>query len=144
MGDTVVRARSPMGSRLSAALATGQFVLPSCQMCSAVNYPPSEVCRVCLSDEIGLAACDPSASVIASALVVRSYADDFKDRAPTPIASVKMNVGPIVFAHAAELLDVGVDVTLIAMKDRLGDGVLGVVRNADDRDLLIARFEEVI
>ncbi len=86
--------------------------------------------------------CNPRAAVIASAAVYRSYAADFEEGGPWVIASVKMDAGPIVFAHVTELLDGGTIVTLVALTDRVGDGVLGAVRTDSEVEQLKQRFKQ--
>ena len=70
----------------------------------------------------------------------RSYAVDFDEGGPWMIASLKMDAGPIVFAHVPELIDGGTVVFLVALTDSVGDGVLGAVRTTDDHERLRQRF----
>ncbi|MDA0824008.1 MAG: zinc ribbon domain-containing protein [Proteobacteria bacterium] len=133
-----------MGEKLSQALLAGRLELPTCQRCSNVQYPPSEICRHCLSDALEVTACDPAGKVIACALVHYSLALDFDVNSPWPIASVKMNAGPVVFAHALEFLKRDTAVTLVPIIDSIGDGVFGALANVADRDLLQTRFNRTI
>ena len=132
-----------MGARLSAALAAGRFELPCCKNCGAVQYPPSEICRQCLSDTIEMSACDPHGTVIASTCIYRSYAADFATIGPSTVASIKMNAGPVVFAHVLEALSYGIQVTLVPLVDGVGDGVLGALVADQDIDTLKARFRNI-
>ena len=133
-----------MGARLSQALIAGRVELPTCQRCLAVQYPPSEICRHCLCDTLEATACDCGGRVIACALVHNSLALDFDAPSAWPIASVKMNAGPIVFAHALGFLERGTAVTLVQLIDSIGDGVFGALANVDDRNLLQAKFNRKI
>lgn len=142
MSEFMKRPRSRMGARLSASLAEGRFELPCCATCGAVQYPPADLCRQCLGNAVEMSSCDPRATVIASAAVHRSYAADFEDGGSWAIASVKMDAGPIVFAHVTELLDGGTTVTLVALTDRVGDGVLGAVRTDSEVEQLKQRFRQ--
>ena len=142
MSKRLGRTRSTMGAKLCAALKAGALALPRCRQCGATHYPPTSICRHCLSSDIELSAVDPHGTVIASALVHRSYAADFASGGPWPIASVKLDVGPIVFCHTASLLTSGTAVALVPVVDRLGDGVLAALRTDDERALIAARFTE--
>ena len=44
------RSRAALG--LTAAAALGRFELQVCATCKAVQYPPREICHVCLGDEL--------------------------------------------------------------------------------------------
>src|ERR1700728_4740353 len=44
--------RSRVALGLTAAAARGRFALQVCRDCSAVQYPPREVCRTCLSHRL--------------------------------------------------------------------------------------------
>lgn len=142
MAESPGRARTPSGAALSVRLADGRLELQCCTACGATQYPPAELCRRCLGDTLVFTPLDAHGTVIASALVHRSLADDFAIGGPWPIASVRLDAGPIVFAHLAAALPANERVQLVALRDRLGDGVLGAVRNAAQRAALLARFEE--
>ena len=49
-------ARSRVALGLTAAAARGRLALQVCLDCGAVQYPPREVCRACLSHRLRLAA----------------------------------------------------------------------------------------
>jgi uncharacterized OB-fold protein len=113
-------------------LAAGRLELQRCAACAAVQYPPAEVCLTCLGDELSVARFDARGVIIAAARVHRSYRADFSG-AEWPVASVKLDAGPVVLAHVADVIRAGTGVRLVALTDRLGDGVFGAVR--DDEDL---------
>ncbi|MFT4562329.1 MAG: putative OB-fold protein [Gammaproteobacteria bacterium] len=144
MTDRPSRPRSPAGEKLSLTLIDGRLELPTCQRCSAVQYPPSEICRQCLSDALELTAFDPAGCVVACVLVRNSLAQDFDGNSPWPIVSVKISAGPIVFAHTLKFLEHDTAVTLVPLVDAVGDGVFGALTDPDDSDLLQARFDKKI
>ena len=140
MSERLSRSRSTVGALCSAALREGRLEFPYCAACGRVQYPPSDICRMCLSDNIKFRQYSQRAQVIASVLVHRSLADDFERGGPWAIASMKMEAGPIAFAHLLEVLPGGTEVTLVALRDRLGDGVLGALTDGQDLQELQARF----
>ena len=140
MSDSMQRPRSSAGVRFSVVLASGNLQFPYCRNCDTVQYPPTEICRQCLSDVIEIIPCDVSGSVIASTRIYRSYALDFAKGGPWSVASVKMDVGPIVFAHVLDSLVLATSVTLVSLIDAAGDGVIGAITNEEDVTILQARL----
>lgn len=132
MAERAQGRRTRHGAALSAALAAGRLELQRCAACAAVHYPPAEICRHCLGGELMPECFDARGVIIATALVHRSHRADFSG-VRWPVASVKLDAGPVVFAHVAEIIPAGTCVRLVALRDRLGDGVFGAVR--DDGDL---------
>lgn len=133
------RTRAGAGQR--ARLTNGSVALQVCAACAHVQYPPAECCRRCLGDELAFTDLDPDATVIATTLVHRSYRDDFAAGGPWPIASVRLATGATVFAHVAGTLAGGTPVKLVALTDKLGEGVFGAVSTPHELAALQARFE---
>ncbi len=140
MADGAARPRSRPGAALCAALRDGELALQVCTQCRVTQYPPAEVCRRCLGDVFDATPRDVSAVVVASAAVHRSFAGDFADGGPWPVASVRLDDGAVAFVHVADALAAGTRVRLVPLTDRLGDGVLGAVRDENDVSTLNARF----
>jgi len=134
--------RTVAGSALRDILNDGRIELQVCGDCKAVQYPPAEVCRSCLGGRLEFAAQPASGHIIASVLVYRSYRDDFAHGGPWPVASVRLDTGPTVFAHVADLLDAGTEVRLAALVDSLGEGVFGAVRDPGDTTVIQKRFNK--
>ncbi|MGR9093369.1 MAG: Zn-ribbon domain-containing OB-fold protein [Gammaproteobacteria bacterium] len=133
--------RSHPGAGQRACLTAGRVEMQVCAACAHVQYPPADCCRACLGDELAFAPVDPAATVIATTLVHRSYRDDFATGGPWPIATVRLATGATVFAHVLGLLACNTPVTLIALRDKLGEGVFGAVRALHEATALQARFE---
>lgn len=134
--------RTRLGSELSELLVLNRLELQVCQVCKAVQYPPAEICRGCLRDELSFAPIEVRATVIASAIVHHSHRADFAVGGPWSIASVRLGSGAVAFAHILSPLACGENVELIALTDRLGDGVLGAISNESERAKLQAKFGE--
>ena len=135
-----MRSRSTHGRMFSARLADGKLGFQCCEECGGLQYPPAEICRRCLSDQFTWRTGEFHGEIVASVQVHRSYAEDFKDGGPWWVASVKLDDGPVCYAHALGRLAKGTRVQLIALRDRLGDGVIGVVTHTDETRDLQARF----
>jgi len=136
-----MRSRSRNGQQLSESLANGKLTVQQCDACSRIQYPPAEVCRSCLSDKLSWHGELTDGKVIACVAVHRSYADDFADGGPWFIASVAIAPGITCYAHTANYLEADTTVQLVPIVDRLNDGVLGAVRNLEEKPNLQARFE---
>ena len=136
-----MRSRSKNGQRLSASLADGKLTVQQCDACSRIQYPPAEVCRNCLSDQLSWTGELAKGKVVACVAVHRSYADDFAEGGPWWIASVAIDPGVTCYAHAESYLKAGTEVHLVPIVDRLNDGVLGVVTTLDQKPSLQAKFD---
>lgn len=96
--------RSLQGTAFTAANLAGELSMQQCQQCETVNYPPREVCQQCLSDQLVWREVSGAGRLINRAQLHHSQWEFFKRRmrsAPWAIASVKLDVGPVVFAHLA-------------------------------------------
>jgi NAD(P)-dependent dehydrogenase (short-subunit alcohol dehydrogenase family)/uncharacterized OB-fold protein len=117
-----MRSRAAVG--LAVAAAEGRFALQHCAECGAVQYPPRDACRACLSDALTWQDTDPSATVLAETRVNASPDPYFRERLPWRMGSVKMAAGPVVLAHLTEGVERGDRVTLELRLDRAGQGVM--------------------
>ncbi|WP_299483683.1 SDR family NAD(P)-dependent oxidoreductase [uncultured Roseibium sp.] len=116
------RSRAALG--LSAAAAEGRFALQVCQECFAVQYPPRDVCRACLSPELAWQDQSPSGTLLAETTVRTSTKLYFRDRTPWRMGSVQLDVGPVVLCHVHGDCQSGSKVTLLNRLDAAGQGVL--------------------
>ena len=125
-------ARTALGKRLSVASADGKFELPVCGACGAAQYPPREVCRACLGDDLGWAEVDGRGEVLATVDLHHSLEPWFGERLPWPIASVKLKVGGVALVHIApQVAGPGRKVRLLNIKDASGQSVLYAVGEED-------------
>ena len=133
--------RTRPGAEQRACLTAGRVEMQVCAACAHVQYPPADCCRMCLGDELAFAPVDPAATVIATTIVHRSYRDDFALAGPWPVATVRLASGATVFAHVLESIPCDTPVALVALTDKLGEGVFGAVRAPHEAKALQARFE---
>ena len=116
------RSRAALG--LTAAAAEGRFELQVCADCSAVQYPPREVCGGCLSEQLSWRAVDPSGTLLVSTTLHHSNDLYFRERLPWRVGTVRMSAGPSVVAHVHQDCADGAPVRLALKLDRSGQAVM--------------------
>lgn len=117
-----LRSRAALG--LTAAAAAGRFELQACADCGAIQYPPREVCRNCLSEHLEWRAVDPAGTLLASTTLHHSNDLYFRERLPWRIGTVRMAAGPSVIAHVHGDCRDGEQVRLTLKLDRSGQAVM--------------------
>ena len=73
-----------------------------CNDCERYQYPSQEICKICLYDNLTWRQPRNEGVIINQVCLYNSLWEFFKRRIaerPWPIASVKMNEGPVVFSH---------------------------------------------
>lgn len=116
------RSRAALG--LSAAAAEGRFALQVCEECGAVQYPPRDACRACLSTELVWRDQPPFGTLLAETTVRTSTKLYFRDRTPWRMGSVQLDAGPVVLCHLHGDCQRGGKVTILNRLDAAGQGVL--------------------
>jgi NAD(P)-dependent dehydrogenase (short-subunit alcohol dehydrogenase family)/uncharacterized OB-fold protein len=91
-------ARSRVAQGLTTAAARGGFALQRCDECGAVQYPPREACRNCLSAKLRWRAVDPQGELLARTAIRYGQELYFREHAPWPVGLVKLDCGPNVIA----------------------------------------------
>ena len=136
----VMRSRAALG--LTAAAALGRFQLQVCSDCGAVQYPPRESCRRCLSDRLPWTDQSGTGELIAETTVHLSQDAYFRERAPWRVGMVRLDAGPTLIAHLpAAGAAAPARVRVAAKLDKSGQGVLvafpshEVITMTDDRQL---------
>jgi len=135
--NPVLRARAPtlppaIRSRvaygLTAAAARGAFALQVCADCGAVQYPPREACRDCLSTRLPWRVQDGHGRLLSDTVLRHSQELFFRERAPWRLGLVQLDVGPTVVAHLhSEVGDAPCRVRIAAALDRASEAVLVAV-----------------
>jgi uncharacterized OB-fold protein len=92
-------ARSNAFQGLTTAAAAGRFELQVCLSCRAVQYPPREVCYACLGAQLQWQSQDGGGELLATTRIHVSQNPYFKERAPWPVALVRLDCGPTVMTH---------------------------------------------
>ncbi|MBT3830944.1 MAG: short-chain dehydrogenase [Gammaproteobacteria bacterium] len=91
--------RSPQGSKLDEHAVEGELTLQQCGACQTVQYPSRELCRHCLADELNWAAVSRGGDLLAYSELQHSLEPFFQEQLPWPLASVKLDCGPVVLAR---------------------------------------------
>ena len=122
-------ARSRRALGLTAAAAEGRFDLQVCQACSAVQYPPREVCHHCLSDQLRWQPVDPGGKLLATTTLHHSNDLYYRERLPWRVGTVQLTAGPSAVAHVHGDCQEGDTVRLSLKLDRSGQAVLIALPN---------------
>jgi len=117
--------RSRVALGLTAAAARGRLELQVCHDCGAVQYPPREVCRACLSHRLVWRLQDGCGELLTETVLRNAQELFFRERLPWRVGIVRLDAGVnvIAFVHTnagAAPCRVRVDAAL----DRAGQAVL--------------------
>ena len=128
--------RSVCGSQFSAANLPGILQLQNCTDCGHVQYPPAELCGACLGSTLIYRETACTGTLLAQSQLHHSLWEYFKrriKRAPWPIATVQLDVGPVAIVHLTGLdLDTGDRVKVFSHSDASRSVVLIAVPAATD------------
>ena len=84
---------------MTEAAAAGRFELQQCRKCGAVQYPPRDACRQCLSVELEWSVQSGAGRMISETTLFHSHLARFKDQLPLRIGLVQLKCGPVALAH---------------------------------------------
>ncbi|WP_108659101.1 SDR family NAD(P)-dependent oxidoreductase [Acuticoccus kandeliae] len=134
--------RSRAGTEMSAWAAAGTFALQTCRDCGAVQYPPRDVCRACLSDRLAWRPADGAGTLLATTTLHYPYELYFRERAPWRTGLVRLSCGVTVgaFLHPA-LGDAPAEVEIAARLDRAGHTAL-IALPKDHADFEVSQMRE--
>ena len=114
-----------MALGLTAAAARGELALQVCRDCGAVQYPPREVCRSCLSQRLVWRSQDGRGELLAETVLRNAQELFFRERAPWRAGVVRLDVGVNVIVFVHEAVDTMPSrVRVGAALDRAGQAVL--------------------
>ncbi len=120
--------RSRVALGLTAAAARGRLELQVCLDCGAMQYPPREVCRACLSRRLAWRRQDGGGELISDTVLRAAQELYFRERLPWRIGNVRLDSGVNVMAFVYE--SVGAPpcrVRVEAALDRAGQAALVAV-----------------
>ncbi len=117
--------RSRVAQGLTAAAAFGRFELQVCQDCQAVQYPPQEACRTCLSERLQWKPQSGAGELLSETKLHHSNDLFFRERLPWRLGWVRLDAGPALMVHLhGEVRAAPARVRVGARLDRAGQAVL--------------------
>ncbi len=96
-------ARSRVALGLTAAAARGRLALQVCLDCGAVQYPPREACRTCLSHRLVWRKQDGRGELLTETVLRNAQELFFRERLPWRVGIVRLDAGvnAVTYIHAA-------------------------------------------
>jgi NAD(P)-dependent dehydrogenase (short-subunit alcohol dehydrogenase family)/uncharacterized OB-fold protein len=120
--------RSRVALGLTAAAARGRFALQVCRDCSAVQYPPREVCRTCLSHRLIWQPQDGQGELLTDTTLRTAQELYFRERLPWRTGIVRLDAGVNVVGYVhASVGAAPCRVRIEAALDRAGQAALIVM-----------------
>ena len=118
----------------------GRLDLQCCEKCGAVSWPPRDACASCWSEKLQWTPFSATGIAIAATALHAPLEEFFRAHAPWRVGSVRLDAGPIVYAHFTRDVVEGGAVRLDARIDFAGRAVFialppGGPRIEDDRNL---------
>ena len=128
--------RSRVALGLTAAAARGALELQVCRDCAAVQYPPREVCRACLSSRLVWRPHNGEGELIADTVLHAAQELYFRERLPWRIGMVSLDGGAnlVVYVHES-VRGTPCRIRVEAALDRAGEAVLLAVPPDGSTDL---------
>lgn len=129
-----IRSRVALG--LTAAAARGALELQVCRDCGAVQYPPREVCRECLSSRLVWRPPNGEGELLTETVLRSAQELYFRERLPWRIGIVRLDGGANLVVYVHETIGPApCRVRVEAALDRSGEAVLVAVPPNGTTDL---------
>lgn len=116
--------RSRAATAMAVAAAEGRFALQHCAHCGALQYPPRDLCRACLSDALDWRDTDPMGRIIAETTIRATPDAHFRDLLPVRIGTVLLDAGPSVICRLHGDVARGDRVRVVGRIDAAGQAIL--------------------
>jgi NAD(P)-dependent dehydrogenase (short-subunit alcohol dehydrogenase family)/uncharacterized OB-fold protein len=94
--------RSRVALGLTAGAARGRLELQVCEECHAIQYPPREACRACLSDRLVWREQNGRGELMTDTVLRHAQELFFRERVPWRLGIVRLDAGVNVIAHLHE------------------------------------------
>lgn len=104
--------------------AVNGLSLQHCGKCGHVNYPVRELCGNCLADSLAWQSVADGGTVQSITALHYPLETNFSQQLPWRIASIKLDAGPVAFAHLQPGIESKARVTLSIAQDEIGNRVL--------------------
>jgi uncharacterized OB-fold protein len=93
--------RSDAMAEFAVRVSAGKLELQRCEECGAVAWPPREACAACWSDRLVWTEIVAKGDVIATTKLHTSQDEFFRARLPWRVALIRLDAGPVAYAHLA-------------------------------------------
>jgi uncharacterized protein len=87
-----------------------EFVMPKCQACGKIWYPPTPFCPECWSRDFGWEKLSGRGTVNSWVVFHQAYFLSFKDDIPYNVAEVELEEGPRLLTNLVEVDDVDIQI----------------------------------
>ena len=105
--------------------AHGKLALQHCAACGTLQYPPRELCGVCLADALDWRVTDTEpGEVLAHSVLHHSHEPGFGAMLPLRVGLVRLDAGPTAVCFLADHCCAGTRVSVTAQLDSAGRVVL--------------------
>lgn len=137
--------RTALWAGVTEGARRGEFVLPVCNACQTVQYPPREICMQCLNHELQWQAIDPYGELIALSQLNASTEAFFREHLPWSIGMVKLDCGPLLYAHLSSSVgQKGDRVRVLSKLDKSGHAVLIALADKAKEDDCVDEFSMLL
>jgi uncharacterized OB-fold protein len=110
---------------MKAHAAEGRLALQRCTACRNIQYPPRELCGVCLADTLEWRVTDDEpGEVLASTVLHHSHEPAFNGKLPIHVGLIRLDAGPTAIGFLTEACSAGTRVRVTAKLDYRGRAVL--------------------
>ncbi len=116
------RSRAAMG--FTVAAAAGDFALQVCGGCEKATWPPRDICPSCWSQQLNWSRVAKGGVLLQDTILRTSINTYYRERMPWRMGTVKLDAGPVVYAHVHGDVQSGERVSMIARTDKSGQGVM--------------------
>jgi uncharacterized OB-fold protein len=109
-----------------AAIQERRFVMPKCDACGTVSFPPTVACGVCAQTNFTWTEMSGRGIVYSFVVYDRVYHPAFKDKVPYVVAVVDLEEGPRIISNIVgmPIADVTCDMPVTVVYDEVRDGYL--------------------
>jgi uncharacterized OB-fold protein len=127
--------RTAVWQAISKAASSGEFILQVCESCKSVQYPPRELCRNCMEDELEWKQVSNKGKIISQTVLHASTNAFFRENGPRQIALVKLDCDVVIYAHIAHAnAQPGDKIYLLNRLDLSGEGVfIAIIEDSDEK-----------
>jgi uncharacterized OB-fold protein len=137
--------RTPIWEKVTEAAKNNEFILQVCGHCKVIQYPPRELCMDCLHDELVWENVSPKGELISHTSLGASTNTFFRDHLPRQLALVKLDCGPVIFAHLAyDEAKTGQRISILNRCDMSGEGVFVAIVELVDEPLQLKQLDLVL